>query len=52
MLESLPFVERYAWFELKWTGKWWESVALVDPKSGAITTTGAAYRDADHTRWK
>ena len=47
MLESLPFVEGYAWFELKWTGRPREHVALVDPKTGGLTLTGKAYRDGD-----
>lgn len=46
MLESLPFVERYAWFELQWAAAPWEHVALVNPKTGALTTVGAAYREA------
>jgi len=44
MLESLPFVERYAWFELKWNRKPWAHVALIDPKTGQPTLTGDAYR--------
>ena len=50
MLESLPFVERYAWFELKWKSKPWEYVTLADPKSGTLTKAGEAYRDGDAHR--
>ena len=46
MLESLPYVERYAWFELKWTGPPWADVALVNPKTGKLTAAGRAYRAA------
>jgi hypothetical protein len=46
MLESLPFVERYAWFELKWTETPWAQVALVDPGTGRPTAIGDAYRTA------
>ncbi len=46
MLESLPFVERYAWFELQWKTAPWEHVALVDPKTGTLTEVGVAYRNA------
>jgi hypothetical protein len=46
MLESLPFLERYAWFELKWTEEPWADVALVDPETGRLTAAGKAYRDA------
>lgn len=48
MLESLPFVERYAWFELQWANAPWEHVALVNPKTGALTEVGRAYR----VEWK
>lgn len=44
MLESLPFLERYAWFELKWIEKPWATVALVNPGSGQWTAAGQAYR--------
>lgn len=43
MLESLPYLERYAWFELKWNKPPWAKVALVDPKSGQFTVAGEAY---------
>lgn len=46
MLESLPFLERYAWFELKWTEEPWAGVALVNPQTGRLTAAGKAYRDA------
>jgi hypothetical protein len=46
MLEALPFLERYAWFELKWTEEPWADVALVNPKTGKLTAAGKAYRDA------
>jgi beta-xylosidase len=46
MLEALPYVERYAWFELKWTASPWEHSALVSPRSGIPTDVGVAYRDA------
>ena len=46
MLESLPFLERYAWFELKWDEAPWADVALVNPKTGKLTAAGKAYRDA------
>lgn len=45
MLESLPFLERYAWFELKWNAKPWATVALVNPKNGKLTPAGKAYRN-------
>ncbi len=44
MLEALSFVERYAWFELKWKKKPWDRVALADPKTGRLTIAGKAYR--------
>lgn len=44
MLESLPYLERYAWFELKWTEAPWADVALVNPKTGKLTPAGRAYR--------
>lgn len=50
MLESLPFLERYAWFELKWTDAPWAEVALVNPKTGKLTPAGKAYRDAQPAR--
>lgn len=46
MLESLPYLERYAWFELKWNKAPWAQVALVDPVSGKLTVAGNAYRQA------
>ncbi len=46
MLESLPYVERYAWFELRWTEAPWAAVALVNPKTGQFTAAGRAYRAA------
>ena len=46
MLESLPFVERYSWFELRWDEKPWATVALVDSRTGLPTVTGEAYRTA------
>jgi len=50
MLESLPYVERYAWFELKWTEAPWAEVALVNPKTGKLTAPGRAYRAAGLTK--
>lgn len=44
MLESLPYLERYAWFELKWKDAPWGEVALADPRSGELTAAGKAYR--------
>jgi hypothetical protein len=44
MLESLPYLERFAWFELIYTEPPWADVALVDPESGAITKTGRVFR--------
>lgn len=44
MLESLPYVERYAWFELKWDEPPWAEVALVNPRTGKLTAPGRAYR--------
>lgn len=44
MLESLPYVERYAWFELKWTEAPWATVALVNPRTGKLTAPGRAYQ--------
>lgn len=46
MLESLPFLERYAWFELKWNKPPWAKVALVNPRTGLLTVAGEAYRSA------
>lgn len=50
MLESLPFLERYAWFELKWDEAPWATVALVDPKSGRLTPPGRAWREGKAVR--
>lgn len=44
MLESLPFLERYAWFELKWEKAPWAQVALVSSRSGKLTVAGRAYQ--------
>ncbi len=41
MLDSLPFVERYAWFTLQDNG----TEDLVDP-NGRLTRVGQSYRDA------
>ena len=49
MLDSLPYVERYAWFELKWEETPWENVALVNPQTGNLTAAGRAYRAAGHS---
>jgi len=46
MLESLPFVERYAWFELAYTKPPWAKVALVSPRTGRPTVAGEAWRKA------
>ncbi len=46
MLDSLPFVERYAWFSLiKYTSNGSENTHLYDGK-GQITAVGTAYRAA------
>lgn len=46
MMESLPYVERYAWFATATTE--WEAYRLSSlfDAAGAITPTGIAYRDA------
>ncbi len=44
MLESLPFLERYAWFELKWNEPPWADVALFHPHTKTITVAGRAYQ--------
>jgi hypothetical protein len=44
MLESLPYLERYAWFECKWTEAPWATVALMNPKTGKLTAPGRAFR--------
>lgn len=46
MLKSLPYVERYAWFELAYTQPPWAKVALVYPRTGKPTVAGEAWRDA------
>ncbi len=46
MLEGLPFLERYAWFELAWRRSPWKTVALVDPATGDWTPVGEAWADA------
>lgn len=48
MLESLPYLERYAWFELTWTKAPWATVALVDPKTGKLTAPGRAFQAAKY----
>ncbi len=46
MLETLPFVERFAWFSLpKYTKVATETGFLYEPNA-VITQTGSAYRDA------
>ena len=51
MLESLPYLERYAWFELKWKEAPWAKVALVHPGNRTLTVAGHAYRDTESSRW-
>ncbi|UCC69568.1 MAG: RNA polymerase [Armatimonadota bacterium] len=48
MLESLPFVERYAWFSSKVTpsDRYYPTTGLYE-SADKITVVGAAYRDAD-----
>ena len=48
MLETLPFVERYAWFSSTWEpkSKSYSAVGLYDAKLKALTPVGAAYRAA------
>jgi Glycosyl hydrolase catalytic core len=46
MLESLPFVERYAWFAVQPQGKDYSKVGLYDAKKRLLTPVGSAYRDA------
>lgn len=46
MLDALPYLERYAWFELTWTKAPWATVALVDPQTGKFTAPGRAFRAA------
>ncbi len=46
MLESLPFVERYAWFSSSKTGGIYATVGLYETAE-EITIVGEAYRDAD-----
>ncbi len=50
MLRELPFLERFAWFELAWRRAPWKSVGLVDPISGAWTEVGAAWREMQTAR--
>ena len=45
MLESLPFVERYAWFSSSKTGGVYATVGLYET-ADEITEVGVAYRDA------
>ncbi len=47
MLESLPFLERYAWFELKWDEDPWGEVALVHPRKKTLTVAGRAYKETE-----
>jgi hypothetical protein len=46
LLESLPYVERYAWFSSKWTPKseHYSQVGLYDEQTQALTPVGQAYR--------
>ena len=46
MLESLPFLERYAWFELKWEALPWSQVSLVNSRTGIKTSAGRAYTES------
>lgn len=46
MLESLPYLERYAWFELTYDEPPWATVALVDPRTKTLTPAGAVYQAA------
>ncbi len=50
MLRELPFVERFAWFELAWRRSPWKAVALVDPGSGEWTEVGAAWAEMGTAR--
>ncbi len=43
MLESLPYLERYAWFELKFKTAPWDQVALINPDTREFTVAGRAY---------
>jgi hypothetical protein len=49
MLESLPFVERYAWFSSSKTGGVYATVGLYET-ADEITIVGEAYRDGDQVR--
>jgi lysophospholipase L1-like esterase len=46
MLETLPFVERYAWFAVQPQGKDYSKVGLFDADKRMLTPVGIAYRDA------
>jgi hypothetical protein len=46
MLESLPFLERYAWFSTSKTRGIYATVGLYET-ADEITVVGEAYRDAD-----
>jgi hypothetical protein len=52
MLEALPYLERYAWFELKWTKPPWAEVALVDARAAGLTVAGKAYQAVGPARSK
>jgi hypothetical protein len=56
MLETLPFVERYAWFSSKWKPslKHYSQVGLYDEQARTLTPVGQAYREQpkrDSGRW-
>ncbi len=48
MLEELPFVERYAWYGIKWTpqDKEYSKTGLYDAQTRTFTAVGIAYRGA------
>jgi hypothetical protein len=50
MLRELPFLERFAWFELAWCRAPWGAVALVDPESGKWTEVGATWGEMQTAR--
>ncbi len=50
MLRELPFLERYAWFELAWRRAPWGAVALVDPGRGEWTELGVAWAEMQTAR--
>ena len=44
LLESLPYVERYAWFAVKPQGKEYSKVGLFNREQRALSPVGEAYK--------